>query len=166
MSADFRDVKTLGERDLAHLIALNNDHAVELSLVTADSFRALLAEAWLALAPPDNAALLLVFDQDAAIKGPNFDWYKARHARFLYVDRVAVAPAARGRGVARRLYEAAFAAGAAAGFDLIGCEVNLEPPNPASDAFHASLGFGEVGRARLPSGKQVHYLTRRLGPGS
>ena len=164
MSASFRDVSTLGGRDLADLIDLNNDHAVELSLVTPKAFRALLAEAWLALAPPDNGALLLVFDQDAAIEGPNFAWYKARHARFLYIDRVVVAPAGRGRGIARRLYETAFAAGAAAGFDFIGCEVNLEPPNPASDAFHARLGFGEVGRARLPSGKLVHYLTRRLRP--
>lgn len=166
MTASFRDVRALGEADLADLIALNNDHAAELSWVTAESFRALLAEAWLALAPPDNTALLLVFDQDAAIEGPNFAWYQARHARFLYIDRVVVAPAARGRGLARQLYAAAFAAGAAAGFDLIGCEVNLEPPNPASDAFHASLGFSEVGRARLPSGKLVHYLTRRLEPES
>ena len=163
MRPPFRDVRDLGEQDLDALIALNNDHAVELSLETAESFRALVAQAWLALAPPDNAALLLVFDQDAAIEGPNFAWYKARHDRFLYIDRVVVAPAARGRGLARALYETAFATGAAAGFDLIGCEVNLEPPNPGSDAFHAGLGFGEVGQARLPSGKLVHYLTRRLG---
>jgi uncharacterized protein len=162
VSDAFRDVKTLGQRDLDALIVLNNDHAVELSLVTPDSFRALVAEAWLAIAPSDNAALLLVFDQDAAIEGPNFEWYKARHARFLYIDRVVVAAGARGRGLARKLYETAFAAGGAAGFELIGCEVNLDPPNPASDAFHAALGFSEVGDAWLPSGKRVHYLTRSL----
>jgi uncharacterized protein len=163
VSGAFRDVRRLGELDLADLLALNNDHAVELSLVTPESFRALLAEAWLALAPPDNAALLLVFDQDAAIEGPNFSWFKARYARFIYIDRVVVAAAARGRGLARQLYEKAFAAGAAAGYDMIGCEVNLDPPNPASDAFHAAMGFAEVGQAQLPSGKRVHYLTRPLG---
>ena len=162
MSSFFRDVRALGEPDLGALMALNNDHAVELRFETPDSFRALIAEAWLALAPADNAALLLVFAQDAAIEGPNFLWFKARYARFLYIDRVVVAPAARGRGLARRLYETAFAAGAAAGFDLIGCEVNLEPPNPASDAFHAALGFAEVGDAWLTAGKRVRYFTRRL----
>jgi uncharacterized protein len=162
VSGAFRDVRTIGEPDLAALAALNNEHAVELSLVTPESFRALLAESWLALAPPDNTALLMVFAEDAAIEGPNFSWFKARYPRFLYIDRVVVAVAARGRGLARQLYEAAFAAGAAAGFEMIGCEVNLEPPNPASDAFHVSMGFAEAGEARLPSGKRVHYLTRRL----
>jgi predicted GNAT superfamily acetyltransferase len=41
--------------------------------------------------------------------------------------------------------------------------VNTEPPNPASDAFHARLGFVEVGRAVLPGGaKAVRYLRRAL----
>jgi predicted GNAT superfamily acetyltransferase len=39
----------------------------------------------------------------------------------------------------------------------------VEPPNPASDALHAALGFSEVGRAILPGGaKQVRYLTRQV----
>jgi predicted GNAT superfamily acetyltransferase len=37
------------------------------------------------------------------------------------------------------------------------------PPNPASDAFHAALGFAEVGSARLFDGmKTVRYLARPL----
>jgi hypothetical protein len=44
---------------------------------------------------------------------------------------------------------------------MIGCEVNSDPPNPASDAFHERLGFAEVGRAALPGGtKLVRYLSR------
>jgi predicted GNAT superfamily acetyltransferase len=43
------------------------------------------------------------------------------------------------------------------------CEVNLDPPNPASDAFHAALGFAEVGTAVIDNGdKTVRYLSRRL----
>jgi predicted GNAT superfamily acetyltransferase len=43
------------------------------------------------------------------------------------------------------------------------CEVNSEPPNPASDAFHAAMGFTEVGRATIHQGrKTVRYLTREL----
>ena len=162
MGAAFLDARTLGEADIDRLLALNNDHAIELSLETPVSFRGLLAEAWMSLAAPNGAALLIVFDQDAAIEGPNFSWFKSRHDRFLYIDRIVVAANARGRGLARQLYEAAIVRGAAEGHRFIGCEVNLEPPNPDSDRFHAALGFSEVGRARLPSGKLVRYLTRPL----
>jgi predicted GNAT superfamily acetyltransferase len=43
---------------------------------------------------------------------------------------------------------------------MICCEVNLDPPNPASDAFHASLGFHEIGSAAMSNGKVVRYLTK------
>ncbi len=50
----------------------------------------------------------------------------------------------------------------AAGHDRIVCEVNAEPPNPASDALHAALGFVAVGVASLAVGKTVRYYARAL----
>ena len=74
-----------------------------------------------------------------------------------------VAPAKRGRGVARGLYEELFAVAAHAGHSLVGCEVNVEPPNPVSDAFHEALGFSEVGRAAIDDGaKLVRYLVKTI----
>jgi predicted GNAT superfamily acetyltransferase len=47
------------------------------------------------------------------------------------------------------------------GRSLIVCEVNVEPPNPASDAFHARLGFATVGSATLQDQqKTVRYLSK------
>ena len=52
----------------------------------------------------------------------------------------------------------------ARGHERVVCEVNREPPNPASDAFHATLGFSEVGAAAIHGGsKTVRYLARELG---
>jgi predicted GNAT superfamily acetyltransferase len=49
---------------------------------------------------------------------------------------------------------------------VVCCEVNSDPPNPLSDAFHAALGFREVGRAFLPDrGKSVRYLELGVGGG-
>lgn len=83
-----------------------------------------------------------------------------------YVDRVAVAASARGQGIARRLYEDLAAAVLASGRNGLACEVNLDPPNPGSLAFHARLGFRSAGEARDPrNGKRVLYLFREAGPG-
>ena len=109
-------------------------------------------------------AFLLAFDQDADYDSPNFLWFRSRYPRFVYVDRIVVAPLARGRGHARRLYDDLFRHALRAGHERVVCEVNSEPPNPASDAFHATLGFSEVGAATIHDGsKTVRYLARQLG---
>jgi predicted GNAT superfamily acetyltransferase len=74
-----------------------------------------------------------------------------------------VAPAARGHGYARRLYADLFDRAGLAGQDIVVCEVNSDPPNPASDAFHATQGFAEVGKAAIHQGsKTVRYLARAI----
>ena len=89
--------------------------------------------------------------------------FRDRYRRFTYIDRVITAPHARGQGHARRLYEDLFTMAAAAGYDLVVCEVNERPPNPGSAAFHGRLGFEPVGRADIHGGsKTVRYLARPL----
>jgi uncharacterized protein len=149
--------------DLADALALNNAHAQELSWLDGAALEALLAEAFHARRIGNLDAFIIAFDEAAAYESPNYLWFRARRERFVYVDRVAVASHARGRGLARALYEDLFAAARAAGHGVVCCEVNADPPNPASDAFHASLGFTEVGEARLPGGaKTVKYFERVL----
>jgi predicted GNAT superfamily acetyltransferase len=150
------------DADDAAALALNNAHAVELSWLEAPRFAELIARAFFARRI-GSAAFLLAFDQNADYDSPNFLWFRARYRRFVYVDRVVVSPEHRGRGYARQLYEDLFDQARRRGHDQIVCEVNTQPPNPASDAFHARLGFAEVGRAVLPGGaKTVRYLRRAL----
>ncbi len=47
-------------------------------------------------------AFLIAFDQDADYDSPNFLWFRERFERFVYVDRIAVAPAARVAASPRR----------------------------------------------------------------
>jgi len=143
------------------LLALNNAHAQELSWLEAKRLEYLIGEAFLARRIGRLDAFLLAFDQDARYDSPNFIWFRARYPRFVYVDRIVVAPSARGRGCARRLYDDLFEHAVRAGHDRIVCEVNKTPPNPASDAFHAALGFVEVGTASVHGGgRTVRYLSR------
>ena len=145
------------------VLALNNAHAAELSLLDRDRLAGLVRQALWTAQVGGAEAFLLLLDETAAYDSPNFRWFKERYERFAYVDRVVVAPAARGRGLARRLYDRAFAAAGAAGQQVVAAEVNRIPPNPASDAFHAALGFREVGQAAVHGGaRTVRYLVRDL----
>lgn len=156
--------KLQSSADEAAILALNRAHVTETSALGAAELRALLAQAFhVGTCDRGREAFLIALDQDAIYASPNFRWFKARHERFVYIDRVIVAPSQRGRGLARLLYEDLIAAAARARHLLIGCEVNVDPPNPASDALHEALGFAEVGRAILPGGaKQVRYLTLQV----
>ena len=149
--------------DRAAVLALNNAHAIQLSWLEPERLELMLAQASYACGIGRAAAALIAFDQDSAYSGLNFAWFGARYPRFMYVDRVVVDPAWRGRGLARTLYGDLFAHAAATGHTLIGCEINADPPNPVSDAFHDSLGFEPVGSAVLGGGgRTVRYMLRRL----
>jgi uncharacterized protein len=145
------------------MLALNNAHAQELSWLEPERLEHLVRQAFLARRIGNLDAFLLAFDQDARYDSPNFLWFSARYPRFVYVDRIVVASSARGRGLARRLYDDLFEHARGAGHERVVCEVNMIPPNPESDAFHAALGFVEVGTASIHGGsKTVRYLLRRL----
>ncbi|MCL5775516.1 GNAT family N-acetyltransferase [Limibaculum sp. FT325] len=147
---------------LAEMLALNERHKTQTSPLDAARLAALLDASSLARATPDGAAFLIAFDEGSDYDSPNFLWFRNRLERFLYVDRIVVAESLRGRGIARALYGEAFAAAALAGRDRVVCEVNLVPPNRGSDAFHAALGFAEVGRGAPAPGKVVRYLAREV----
>jgi predicted GNAT superfamily acetyltransferase len=145
------------------LLALNNAHAEQLSWLEPERLVHLVERAFLALRIGYDDAFLLAFDQDADYDGLDFLWFRARYKRFVYVDRIAVAAHARGRGNGRRLYHHLFERACEAGHERVVCEVNSKPPNTASDAFHAAMGFTEVGTGTHPGGgKIVKYFSHQL----
>jgi hypothetical protein len=150
--------------DLDTMLALNASALTETGPLDETGLARLLAEAFRATIAPPADGFLIALDQNSRISdGANFAWFKARHPRFVYVDRIVVAAPARGRGIGQALYRDLFQAARAASHALICAEVNLDPPNPVSDAFHAGFGFAEVGRAYLPDRKKtVRYLEHRL----
>lgn len=150
--------RPLAAGDAPWALALNAAFVEMLSPLTPARLEALRRAAWRATAF-GTQAFLLAFDERAAYDSPNFLWFRARYPRFVYIDRVVVAPAARRAGCARALYADLIACAQASGRDLIACEVNLDPPNPASDAFHDSLGFVAVGEAGVGA-KRVRYMAR------
>jgi predicted GNAT superfamily acetyltransferase len=163
MTAAMLPIAAVSRDEQAAILELNNAHAAELSWLEPERLSFLLGEAFYARRIGALEAFIMTFDQDARYDSPNFLWFRQRYPRFVYVDRVVVASAARGRGHARRLYEDLFDRASAAAHTVITCEVNSDPPNPASDAFHAALGFAEVGHAAIHGGaKSVRYFVRHI----
>src|SRR6185437_12371238 len=102
------------------------------SWLTPERLTHLMRQAFFARRVGGVDAFLLAFDQDADYDSPNFLWFRDRYPRFVYVDRIVVAASARGRGLARLLYRELFEQAMRAGHTQLFCEVNSDPPNPAS----------------------------------
>ena len=90
-------------------------------------------------------AFLLAFREGAGYDSPNYRWFKERYASFVYIDRVVVAAAHRGKGLAAALYEDVFAFARQSGVGTVTCEFDIDPPNETSRRFHTRFGFREVG---------------------
>ncbi|MBC7291620.1 MAG: GNAT family N-acetyltransferase [Actinotalea sp.] len=141
-------IRTLREDDLPVLAALNDAAVPAVNALGQEGLAAHAPRCAVALVADDGAGplgFLLALAPGAAYASENYRWFTAHRPGSMYVDRVVVAPHAHRRGVGRALYAAT--ARRAVGLDLpeVTCEVNLEPPNPASLAFHRRLGFEQVG---------------------
>ena len=157
-------IHNLSSPDVAIMLPLNNAHAQETSALDDASFTALLDMAFYARGIDRGAtAFLIALDHKASYRSPNFMWFKAARDSFVYIDRIIVASSARGQGIARLLYLDLFSAVTKSGHDRVVCEVNIDPPNLVSEAFHATMGFEGVGEATIHNGtKAVRYLEKTL----
>jgi predicted GNAT superfamily acetyltransferase len=99
------------------------------------------------------AGYVLAFDRDANYDGEEFlVLRKLLPGPFVYIDQLAVAADQQRRGVAAALYRE-FAG------DLC-CEVNLQPPNPASSAFHRRCGFAVIETLSTADGRRVELMKK------
>jgi uncharacterized protein len=158
-------LSALTAEDADRILDLNNEHAIETSLLDLPAAERLLAMCFYAKGVrPGMRAFLLALDQNAAYDNQNFHWFRRRFERFVYIDRIIVAQDARGQGLARLMYEDLFAEAKAAGHVRVVCEVNIDPPNEGSLAFHRSMGFLALADVVLKGGsKRVRYLVKKLG---
>ena len=134
--------------DAGWFLALNNAAVPHVNMLDAAALTALLDEAaWTVAVEAGGrpAGGLVAFGPGFSYASPNYCWFDARHDDFLYVDRVVVDASLRGAGLGKALY-GALRDHASGRTRLLACEVNEQPPNPASMAFHEGFGFRIVGR--------------------
>jgi predicted GNAT superfamily acetyltransferase len=97
-------------------------------------------------------AFLIAMADGAPYENDNYAWFASRFPKFLYVDRVVVDARFARRGFGSMLYHDLFEIARSNGVDVITCEYNIDPPNPASRAFHERFGFRELGTQWVAGG--------------
>lgn len=153
--------------DLSALLALNNDAVPAVNQLESDelSWFADVAHTFLVAGHPEvdgYAGFLIGLEgPELGYRSDNYRWFCERYERFIYVDRVVVAPAAWGLGLGRSLYTEFISA--ADGHPVLCAEVNLVPRNDRSLAFHEAFGFVPVGEQDTEGGsKRVQMLALEL----
>jgi predicted GNAT superfamily acetyltransferase len=107
----------------------------------------------------------MVLEPGTPYESGNYRWFVDRYERFVYLDRIAIAPAFQRRGLGRQMYAEVerLAAERCPDAEHFTLEVNLRPRNDTSLAFHAALGFVEVGRRETSYGALVSLMAKPLG---
>lgn len=149
-------VRSMQPSDYNWALALNNAELPHVTPFNRYNFpRFVELAAWAAVAVEDHkpVGFAILFLPGSTYSSENYRWVAKRYTRFLYLDRVVVEPSHRGKGIGRALYDAAIHFGRRRA-PILTCEVNEEPPNPDSMAFHKKLGFRTLGRQKTEDGKK------------
>lgn len=162
---ELRHISTADADLLDALLVLNNEAVPAVNELDAESLRRLIDESAHAIAVMQNddpIGLTLLFTAGASYESENYVWFEQRARAagtdFLYIDRVIIADGHRSAGIGAQLYKHVFELATAEGRAEVTCEVNLDPPNPRSQAFHAREGFSEVGQLVTKGGAYTVVL--------
>jgi uncharacterized protein len=159
-------IRPIEPADLGRILEINQANVPEVGSVDADRMASLLQMSPIALAVELDTAIVgfcLVMPSDAPYESVNYRWFTQRYDDFMYLDRVAFDAEAQGRGLGTRLYAEVDRRMVESGANHLALEVNVDPPNEPSLAFHARRGFAEVGQQDTPYGIRVSMQMRPVG---
>ena len=148
--ADHGDVLALNEQNVELLAPLDEDRLVQLTS-WADTAAVIDVDGVF-------AGFVLTFVAGSAYDGENFGWFSDRFGDFCYLDRIVIHDDFRRRGLGSQVYAELESS---CGRPLFALEVNLDPPNVGSLAFHRARDFAEVGQ-RVSGGHLVSLFLKTL----
>jgi predicted GNAT superfamily acetyltransferase len=153
------------DADQAVLLELNQSSVQELSPLDPQRLRYILELAYRSTVVERDGEVLafaIAIAPGADYDSRNYARLSERFERFLYLDRIAVAAGARRQGFGAMLYDALERS--ARPFGRMVCDVNVEPPNEASLAFHAARGYQPL-EELAHAEKKVVLLSKELASG-
>lgn len=152
-------IRNVADRDFDCIIKLNDSEVRQTSPMDMEQLGSLVRLSCyckVAVLGDEIAAFLIALRDNVPYRNDNYNWFSANFQEFLYVDRIVVGSAFSGRRIGSALYMDMFEFARSKGLPFVTCEYNVDPPNPASRAFHDGFGFREFGRQWVANGtKQV-----------
>jgi predicted GNAT superfamily acetyltransferase len=156
-------LRPMTDDDVPRVLELNRRHVELLSPLDAERLsrlRSWASRADVILCDGEVAGFVLVFSPGSAYDSENYRWFSDRYGHaFDYLDRIVVDDAYRRRGLASAVYDVVEEAAADRGRLVL--EVNIDPPNEPSLAFHRARGFVEV--HQLGASGHIVSLMERTG---
>lgn len=134
-------IRVLEPSDHSAVLELNEAHVELLSPLDEDRLRDLVgwSERALVIEVDDAfAGFVLTFTTGSAYDGENFAWFVEQFGDVAYLDRIVLTEATRRRGVATAVYDVLERDMEQS---MMCLEVNADPPNEASLAFHRGRGY-------------------------
>ncbi|MFY9913066.1 MAG: GNAT family N-acetyltransferase [Nocardioidaceae bacterium] len=156
-------IRPIDEGDVGAVLGLNAESVWALSPLDETGLERHRAQAAYVLVVELDAIVAgfaIAYAPGAAYESINYAWHGRRFDDFLYLDRIAVSSAFRRRGIASALYDELEANAKERGRMV--CEVNSDPPNLESLAFHASRGYVELGHLVQLDGHETVMLEKVL----
>jgi len=151
-------IRPFADTDTREILEINQESVSMLSPLNETRLRQLREWASLLLVCQTAQGIggfLLGLESGADYDSTNYQWFDAHEGQFLYIDRVAVFSACRGRGIGKQLYDHAVNWARENSLSSVVAEINVKPRNEASLLFHKMKGFVEIGTRSPEPGKIV-----------
>jgi len=149
-------IRNIEERDFPFILRINEENVSVLAPMDESALRRFgdMAECFL-MAEIDGAPagfLIALREGCKRYESENYRWFSRYYPQFLYIDRVVIDAPFRGKGTGRAFYEWVFARARETRVPFVTAEVDIVPYNAESLAFHAAMGFREVGTQSVRGG--------------
>ena len=156
-------VRPITENDLTEIIPANNAEIPAVSLLDEDKLTTILDAAETAVvAEVDDEVAGFVFGLPSGLEdfdSANYQGFEEHLDDYVYIERIVVMPGNQGLGIGRQLYDHVVDNSDA---PVLVSEVNTEPRNDASLAFHDRFGFEPIGELTYGEGIRCAKLARRI----
>jgi hypothetical protein len=157
------EIRAIQDADMPAVLAINDESVWATSPMDTEGLRLARERSAYALVAEIESAVAgfaIAYAPGSSYGSINYRWHAERFGDFLYLDRVVVSSAFRRRGIASALYDEMESHAKEHGRMV--CEVNSEPPNVESLAFHRARGYRELGHLTQDDGHQTVMMEKSL----